>query len=342
MSEHAKRRLVFVGNGMATMRAVEELTARPDHGWSLSIYGDEPAYDRIQLPRVLAAECTGDDIALTSPQWHAEHAITLHDNTRIVGIDPARRQIIPHSGQPIPYDHLVLATGSRAILPPVPGHALENVLCFRTLADVEHMRRSTGTDAPVIVVGGGLLGLEAAAALARAGNTVSLIHLMPHLMERQLNDEAAAFLQAEMARQSVTLHTGTSIRSIEGQGRVEHVVLENGLILPASRVIFAIGIRPDITLARDAGLQTGRGILVDDQLRTSDPAISALGECVEHRGQTYGLVAPVYDMARVLATTLAGQTAAYTGSPCVSTKLKVAGSTSSRWARWRPNLRIRC
>jgi len=323
----SKRKLVVLGNGMAAGRVLEELFARAPDRYAVTVIGAEPRvnYDRIMLSPVLSGEKRFDDIIIHDDAWYARHDIDLKRGQTAVAIDRAARTVRTDAGLVESYDDLVIATGSRPILIPVPGAELSGVVTFRDLDDVEAMLAAAGRGGSAVVIGGGLLGLEAAAGLASKGMQVTVVHLMPTLMERQLDPNAAYLLQKAIEKRGIRILTGANTQAILGAERVESVRLEDGRTLPAELVVMAVGIRPNTVLAREAGLDVNRGILVDDHLRTSDDNVYSVGECVEHRGQCYGLVAPLYEMAKTLGATLAGDSVpGYTGS-VTSTKLKVTG-----------------
>lgn len=327
VSDSSKERLVVLGNGMAAGRVLEELFKRAPDRYEVTIFGAEPRvnYDRIMLSPVLAGEKTFEDIIVHDDDWYAQHNIDLRKAEPVVAIDRAARTVRTVAGATQPYDKLIVATGSRPILIPVPGAELPGVVTFRDLDDVDAMLAAAAKGGRAVVIGGGLLGLEAAAGLALKGMTTSVIHLMPTLMERQLDPSAAYLLQRAIEKRGIEILTGANTSAILGSEKVEGVRLEDGRTLPADLVVMAVGIRPNTVLAKEAGLEVKRGLVVDDFLRTSDENIFAVGECVEHRGQCYGLVAPLYEMAKTLAATLAGdETQGYAGS-VMSTKLKVTG-----------------
>ncbi|AWK84905.1 nitrite reductase large subunit NirB [Azospirillum thermophilum] len=327
-----KERLIVVGNGMAGIRTVEELLARAPDRYDITVFGAEPHpnYNRIMLSPVLAGEKSFEQIILNDRAWYEANGITLLTGEPVEAIDRAARTVTSLSGRTLGYDRLLLATGSMPFIIPVPGATLPGVIGFRDLADVETMLEAAAKGGRAVVIGGGLLGLEAANGLALKGMDVTVVHLMPTLMERQLDPSAGTLLQRELEARGITVLTGADTAEIIGGGiggseRVTAVRLKDGRELPADLVVMAVGIRPNIALGKAAGLDCGRGIKVDDAMRTSDPAIHAVGECVEHRGVTWGLVAPLFEMAKVLAERLAGGTeAAYAGS-VTSTKLKVTG-----------------
>jgi nitrite reductase (NADH) large subunit len=322
-----RRKLVVLGNGMAAGRVLDELFARAPDRYDVTIFGAEPRvnYDRIMLSPVLAGEKKFDDIIVHDDAWYARHSIDLRRGETVVAIDRAAREVRTQSGAVASYDALVIATGSRPILIPVPGAELPGVVTFRDLDDVNAMLAATEQGGNAVVIGGGLLGLEAAAGLAAKGMKTTVVHLMPTLMERQLDPNAAYLLQKAIEKRGIEILTGANTSAILGDDKAEAVRLEDGRTLPADLVVMAVGIRPNTLLAKEAGLEVKRGVVVDDLLRTSDERIFAVGECVEHRGQCYGLVAPLYEMAKTLAAALAGDEAqGYSGS-AVSTKLKVTG-----------------
>ena len=321
-----RKKLVIIGNGMAPGRMLETLFEQGEPAYDITIFNAEPRvnYDRIMLSPVLSGEKRFEDIVIHDDAWYARHAITLRKGLRVTCIDRARRCVIGADGSRTAYDRLVIATGSRPIVPPLPGHDLDGVVTYRDLDDVEAMLSRAAGGGRAVVIGGGLLGLEAAAGLAARGMQVTVLHLAATLMERQLDAAAGYLLGQALIARGIDVVTEAETRAILGDGPATAVELRDGRRFAADLVVFAIGIRPSTELAAAAGLTVGRGIVVDDGLRTSDPDIYALGECVEHRGVCYGLVAPLYDMARVLATRLAGGQAEYAGS-VVSTKLKVTG-----------------
>ena len=343
------KKLIIIGNGMAPGRMLEHLLDRQQSresasdngavsGWSITIFNaeDRVNYNRLMLSPVLSGEKTYEEIITHDDTWYREQGITLHKATMVESIDREQRQVTA-GGEVFDYDRLVIATGSAPILLPLPGHDLDGVLCYRDADDVARMvamGEGQETTSRAVVIGGGLLGLEAAAGLCERGWLVTVVHLAGHLMERQLDPAASWLLEQEMKQRGVRIITGANTRAIHGELHVTGVELDDGEQLPADMVVMAVGIRPATQLASECGLETGRGIMVNDYLQTSDAAIYALGECVEHRGICYGLVAPLYEMARTLAAELdcvAQQAlrereavAPYNGS-LLSTKLKVSG-----------------
>ncbi|WP_186419265.1 FAD-dependent oxidoreductase [Bosea sp. CS1GBMeth4] len=318
--------LVIVGKGMAATKLVDELSQRALGRYSIAVIGAEPrlAYNRVLLSPLLAGEIGEPEIELRPAAWWQARGVSMLYGKAVTAIDRAAKTVTLADGLTLPYGKLVLATGSQPLKPPFPGGDLPGVVTFRDTADVEAMRAYAERGARVVVIGGGLLGLEAAYGLARAGGSVTLLHLVDRLMERQLDAEGADLLAAAMARRGITVTLNASTRGFVGKDRVEAVELADGRRLPADLVVIAIGVRPNIGLAGAAGLATNRGVVVDDRLASGDPSIFAIGECAEHRGQVYGLVEPAYEQARVLAAGLAGSDARYTGS-LLATNLKVSG-----------------
>ena len=318
--------LVIIGNGMAAARLVDELAKTALGRYAVAVIGDEPrlAYNRVLLSSVLAGEATSAEIELKPADWWRARGVTLKYGCVATAIDPARREVDIAGHGSIKFSKLVLATGSAALRLNVPGADLPGVHTFRDSRDVDHLLALAAGKKRVVVVGGGLLGLEAAYGLAKAGASVTLIHLMDRLMERQLDAHAAALLKDRVEQKGILMMLNANTATILGDGKVERVELTDGRKIDADAVIFAAGIRPNTSLAKDAGLDVGRGIKVGDQLQTSNDDIYALGECAEHRGTCYGLVEPAYEQARVLATHLAGRSAAYAGS-IMATNLKVSG-----------------
>ncbi len=301
------RRLVVIGNGLAAMRTLEELVALAPRAYEITVFGAEPhaTYNRILLSPLLAGEKRPEEIVTHPPEWFARHHITLHLGDAVVQIDRVRRRVHAQSGVEVHYDRLLIATGSRPSLLPVRGNDLPGVVAFRDLRDVEAMLALALPGQPAVVIGGGLLGLEAAAGLARQGMEVTVVHASEYLMNRQLDRHAGGLLRRELEARAISFRLAARTEAIEGVGRVTAVRLADGARLPASLVVTATGVTPNIDLAQAAGLRCDRGILVNDTLQTFDPAVYAVGECVQHRDSTYGLVAPLWDQARVCAAYLA-------------------------------------
>jgi nitrite reductase (NADH) large subunit len=309
------------------MCAVEELLARAPDRFAITVIGAEPHvnYSRILLSAVLAGEKSLDEIVINARDWYDRHGIRLLAGTRAEAIDRAAREVVLAGGGAVPYDKLLLATGSRPLAPPIPGLGLPNVRAFRDIADVEAMIAAAGPGRRAVVIGGGLLGLEAAWGLKRRGMAVALVHLMPTLMERQLDAAAGELLQRDLGVRGIAFFTNSQTEEIVGTDRAEAVLLAAGRRLPADFVVLAVGIRPNVELARTAALDVNRGILVGDDMATSDPDIYAVGECIEHNGQVFGLVAPIWEQAEVCGARLAGDSTAVYVPPPVFTSLKITG-----------------
>jgi nitrite reductase (NADH) large subunit len=318
--------LIIVGKGMAATRLVDELSQRALGRYSIAVIGaeDRLAYNRVLLSAVLAGEIAEPDIELKPAAWWKARGVSTLFGRAVSTIDRAAKSVTLADGLNLPYGKLVLATGSRPLMPPVQGFELPGVATFRDVADVALFRASAAAGARVVVIGGGLLGLEAAYGLARIGAKVTILHLADRLMERQLDREGASLLAAEIAARGIDIRLNCTAERFVGEKRVEAVELTDGSVIPADLVVVAIGVRPRVELAVAAGLDVNRGIDVDDGLASSDPAIFAIGECAEHRGLVYGLVEPAYEQARVLASRLAGGRERYTGS-LLATNLKVSG-----------------
>jgi len=318
--------LVVVGNGMAAARLVDELTKVAQGRYAIAVIGDEPrlAYNRVLLSSVLAGETASHEIELKPAAWWRDRGVTLKYGCVAAEIDVGRRELKIANEESIAFSKLVLATGSAPLRLNVPGADLAGVHTFRDSRDVDLLLTLAARKKRVVVVGGGLLGLEAAYGLAKAGAPVTLVHLMDRLMERQLDAPAAELLKSLVECKGITVLLNANTAWLHGKTHVEGVELADGRRIDADAVIFAAGIRPNVTLANDAGIPVNRGIVVDDCLQTGAPDIFALGECAEHRGICYGLVEPAYEQAGVLARHLAGGAASYGGS-IVATNLKVSG-----------------
>jgi nitrite reductase (NADH) large subunit len=322
----SRSKLVVVGAGMASGRMLEHLVQDCPDAFDITLFGAEPRgnYNRIMLSPVLSGEKRYEDIITHDADFYARHGVACRFGESVVSIDRRRKVVVSKSGETA-YDRLVIATGSAPFIIPVAGRDLPGVMAFRDLDDVNRMvSAAEKPGARAVVIGGGLLGLEAAAALRARGMEVAVLHLMGHLMERQLDPAAGALLKRELEGRGITVHIRAQTKAILGTDRVEAVALDDGTIYPADIVVMAVGIRPETRLATDAGLHVERGIVVDDRMVTADPDILALGECVEHAGVVYGLVAPLYDMAEVAARTLAGADAAFRPAH-TATQLKVTG-----------------
>ncbi|MBL8521815.1 MAG: NAD(P)/FAD-dependent oxidoreductase [Betaproteobacteria bacterium] len=327
-----KMKLVVVGNGMAGMRTVEELLKLAPALYDITVFGAEPHpnYNRILLSPVLAGEQTIDDIVLNTRAWYDENGIRLRTGQAIVKIDRRAREVIAADGTRESYDRLLLATGSNPFILPLPGKDLQGVLTYRDIADTQAMIAAAATHKQAVVIGGGLLGLEAANGLKLRGMEVTVVHVMPWLMERQLDRTAAGLLQKSLEDKGLAFRLEAHSEALLGDdagraGHVRAVKLKSGEEIPAQLVVMAVGIRPNTALAESAGLHCNRGLVVNDTMQTYDPRIYAVGECVSHRGIAYGLVAPLFEQAKVCANHLAQfGIGRYTGSQ-ISTKLKVTG-----------------
>ncbi len=318
--------LVIVGNGMAAARLVDELSKVALGRHAIAVIGEEPrlAYNRVLLSSVLAGETASHDIELRPASWWRDRGVTLKYGCVATEIDVGRHELKIAGDESIAFSKLVLATGSTPLRLNVPGAELAGVHTFRDSRDVDLLLTLAAQKKRVVVIGGGLLGLEAAYGLAKAGAPVTLVHLMDRLMERQLDAPAAELLKSLVELKGIQILLNANTARFHGESCVEGVELTDGRRIDADAVIFAAGIRPSIALAKQAGIAVNRGIMVDDVLQTGSPGIFALGECAEHRGTCYGLVEPAYEQARVLARHLAGKPANYQGS-VVATNLKVSG-----------------
>jgi len=325
-----KMKLVVVGNGMAGARTLEELLKVAPDLYDITVFGAEchPNYNRILLSPVLAGEQTLDEIILNPVAWYASHGITLHLGKKIVRVDRVRRVVVADDGTEAPYDRLLLSTGSNPFVLPVPGKDLQGVIAYRDIADTHFMIETARTHKHAVVIGGGLLGLEAANGLMLRGMQVTVVHIAPWLMERQLDQTAAQLLQGSLEARGLRFRIGAQTQElVSGEdGRVKAVRFKDGTQVPADLVVMAAGVRPNTALAEQSGLHCNRGIVVTDTLQTvTDPRVYAVGECAAHRGIAYGLVAPLFEQAKVCANHLAlAGIGRYTGSQ-TSTKLKVTG-----------------
>jgi nitrite reductase (NADH) large subunit len=322
-----KPALVVVGNGMAGMRTVEELLKLAPDMYDITVFGAEPHgnYNRILLSPVLAGEKTVDDIMLNTREWYAQNRITLHAGDPVEHIDRKRRLVRARSGLEVRYDRLLLATGSRPFIIPVPGHELPGVLAFRDIQDVESMLEAARSHRHAVVIGGGLLGLEAANGLQRQGMHVTVVHVTDALMNQQLDKPAAQLLQKALEAKGLVFRLETQTSEIVGPERVTAVRFADGSEIPADLVVMTAGVRPNIELARRCGLHCERAIVVDDTLQSFDPRVYAVGECVQHRRATFGLVAPIWEQARVCAAHLAGAGHRRYVQQVTPTRLKVTG-----------------
>lgn len=322
-----KTRLVIIGNGMAPGRLLEQLFETDPERYQVTIFNAEPRvnYDRIMLSPVLSGEKAWEEIIIHGDGWYIDRGITLYKGHRIVAIDRETKTVMSEQGVIEPYDKLVIATGSLPFMIPVPGRELAGVLSYRDLDDVQAMLLAAQSRARAVVIGGGLLGLEAAAGLAARGMAVTVLHVGETIMDRQLDPAAGHLLRRALEQRGIDVITRANTVRIVGENRVQAVELDDGRMIEASLVVMAVGIRPNVKLARDAGLAVDRGILVDAGMQTSDPSIYALGECAEVAGRTYGLVAPLYQMARVAADALLDREGSGFAHSDTPTKLKVTG-----------------
>ena len=320
------KRLVVIGAGMATGRALEHLFEREPGQWEVTLFNAEGRgnYDRIMLSPVLSGEKTYEEIVIHDAAWYEANGVETRFGTRVASVDRAAKTVTSETGETVPYDKLLFGTGSNPFVIPLPGHDLEGVIAYRDLEDTQRMM-AMGEGSKVVVIGGGLLGLEAAAGMAARGADVTVVHIMPHLMERQLDEAAGYLLRKALTDRGITVRCSANSKEILGEGgQVRALLLDDGTELPCDLLVMAVGIRPNVALAQEAGLAVGRGIHVDDRMLTSDPDVLAVGECVEHDGALFGLVAPLYDQAKVVAATLAGEEAFFVQKD-LSTKLKVTG-----------------
>ena len=321
-----RERLLIIGGGMAATRLVEEMVACAPGRFAITVIGAEERipYNRVLLSSLLAQDVAEDEIDLKPASWWPAQGVDLRFGERVVAIDAQGHSVTLGDGSSMSWDKLVLATGSNAVRLPLPGADLPGVLTFRDCADVEQMRAAIKPGARAAVIGGGLLGLEAAYGLAKAGVDVTVVHVMDRLMERQLDPAGASLLKQDLERRGIHVMLEAKSAAILGEAKVEALAFSDGQQIPVDMVVMAVGIAPNVQLAVAAGLATKRGIVVDDAMRSSVENIFALGECAEHRGIAYGLVQPAYEQARVLARVLSGGEAAFEGA-VTATNLKVSG-----------------
>lgn len=322
-----KKQLVLVGNGMAGVRAIEEILSVAKDEFQITIFGAEPHpnYNRILLSKVLQGDTDIKDITLNDWDWYEENNIQLYTNETVIKVDTENKTVITDADRIQPYDELILATGSVPFILPIPGADKKGVTAFRDIKDTDTMLAASKQYKKAAVIGGGLLGLEAARGLLNLGMDVSVIHLAPFLMERQLDATAGRLLQNELEKQGMTFLLEKQTEEIVGDDRVEGLRFKDGTSIEADLVVMAVGIRPNTTLGAESGIPVNRGIIVNDYMQTEIPHIYAVGECAEHRGIAYGLVAPLYEQAKVLAKHMCGiETKPYEGS-VLSTQLKVSG-----------------
>ncbi|WP_338787968.1 nitrite reductase large subunit NirB [Metabacillus sp. FJAT-53654] len=322
-----KKKLVLIGNGMAGVRAIEEILKVSKDLFDITIFGSEPHpnYNRILLSKVLQGDTKVKDITLNDWEWYEENNITLFTGETVTKINPEMMAVVSDKGRVVPYDELIIATGSVPFILPLPGADKQGVTAFRDIKDTDIMLEASKNYKKAAVIGGGLLGLEAARGLLNLGMDVSVIHIAPTLMERQLDETAGRLLQKELEKQGMKFLLEAQTQEIYGTDRVEGLKFKDGTQLEADLVVMAVGIKPNIELAKESGIAVNRGIIVNDFLQTDLPHVYSVGECAEHNGIPYGLVAPLYEQAKVLASHICGQEAApYQGS-VLSTQLKVSG-----------------
>ncbi len=322
-----RQKLIIIGNGMATSRLLDELLRRGAGRYDITVFGEEAggAYNRILLSPLLAGETDREAIQLKGADWYRDNGIRLHSGDPAIRIDRIARHVVSRSGVQCEYDQLVLATGSRPARIPADNRTLDGIFDFRTSDDVDRILECSGRCREALVIGGGLLGLEAAHALNKRGLDVTLVHRADWLMNRQLDRYAGRMLRRALEARGIRFVLGDEVAAFEGEREIEAATLKSGIRITAGCAVIATGITPNFELARDAGLSCRHGLLVDDLLRSEDPAVSALGECIEHRGRTFGLVAPIWEQARLLADRLVrGLTTPYSAAP-VPTQLKVSG-----------------
>ncbi|SEO90281.1 nitrite reductase large subunit NirB [Aquisalimonas asiatica] len=323
-----KEKLVLVGNGMAGMKVIEELQTIAPERYDITVFGAEPHgnYNRIMLSPLLAGEKTLDEIMLNGEDWYTEHGITFHKGKEIIEIDRIGKRVFAADGTVEDYDRLLLGTGSHPVMIPVPGHDLPGVVSYRDVKDVDSMLEASRRHRKAVVIGGGLLGLEAAYGLMQQGMEVTVVHLMPWLMERQLDETAGRYLQQSLEERGMRFRMEAQTSEIVGdENGIETVRFKDGSEEAADLVVMAVGIKPNKELAEKAGLYCERGVVVSDTMQTFDPSVYAVGECVQHRGTCYGLVAPLFEQAKVCANHLAGYGFRLYEGSVTSTKLKVTG-----------------
>jgi nitrite reductase (NADH) large subunit len=322
-----KKKLVLIGNGMAGVNCIEQILKLVPNRYDITIFGSEPHpnYNRIMLSSVLAGDADINDIVINSWDWYRENNIILHAGHTVSNIDTKRKIVSTESGIQVPYDEVIIATGSLPFMLPLPGADKKGVIAFRDIKDCETMMETSKKYKKAVVIGGGLLGLEAARGLLNLNMEVSVVHSNKILMNRQMDETGGIMLQKELQQQGMKFLLGKNTEKILGKERVTGLRFTDGSEESADLVVMAVGIKPNMAMAKKSGIEVNRGILVNDFMETNIPNVYSVGECVEHRGISYGLVAPLYEQAAVLAKKLAGlETEGYHGS-VVSTKLKVSG-----------------
>ena len=322
----SRKNLVVVGNGMAGMACVDQILSYGSD-FNITVFSEEPFYNynRILLSSVLAGEKTVEDIYINTEEWYKKNNITLHLGTKVLNVDAANRWIETDKGNSFGYDLLLLATGSNPFIPPIDGVKKQGVYTYRNLQDTYDILENCKTAKSAVVIGGGLLGLEAAHGIRRQGLGVTVVHLMDKLMEVQLDTVGAQFLKREIEKMGIEVQLNKNTARLMGDEKVDGVMFKDGSIIPTEMVVIACGIRPNIELGKKANLKINRGIVVNDFMETSDPSIFAIGECVEHREKVYGLVAPLYEQGKVLAATITGNKGPLYEGSTLATKLKVMG-----------------
>ena len=323
-----KMKLVLVGNGLAGMRCLEDLLDMAPERYEITVIGEEPwgNYNRIMLSPVLSGDKTIEDIMLHSHTWYRDKGIRFIAGDPAVKIDRPRKQVYTQKGEIVDYDRLIMATGSKPFVPPISGSNLKGVISFRDINDVNTMLDYCKNKKNAVVIGGGLLGLEAAYGLKQRGMCVTVLHLMDRIMERQLDSRASSLLRQSIEAKGINIITQANTEQLLGkEGHVKHIQLKDGTVLDADLVVFAVGIRPNMALAQSAGLRCNRGVMVNDTMQTFDPSIYAVGECIEHRHQTFGLVEPLWGQAFICASHLAEHGSLTFKAPTVPTQLKVSG-----------------
>ncbi|AMW78784.1 nitrate reductase [Acinetobacter sp. TGL-Y2] len=323
-----KMKLVLVGNGLAGMRCLEDLLDMAPERYEITVIGEEPwgNYNRIMLSPVLSGDKTIEDIMLHSHTWYSDKGIRFIAGDPAVKIDRPRKQVYTQKGEIVDYDRLIMATGSKPFVPPISGSNLKGVISFRDINDVNTMLDYCKNKKNAVVIGGGLLGLEAAYGLKQRGMCVTVLHLMDRIMERQLDSRASSLLRQSIEAKGINIITQANTEALMGEeGHVKHIQLKDGTVLDADLVVFAVGIRPNMALAQSAGLRCNRGVMVNDTMQTFDPSIYAVGECIEHRQQTFGLVEPLWGQAFICASHLAEHGSLTFKAPTVPTQLKVSG-----------------
>lgn len=326
--QQEKMKLLLVGNGLAGMRCLEDLLDMAPDRYDITVIGEEPwgNYNRIMLSPVLSGDKSIDEIMLHSHAWYQDKGIRFIAGDAAVRIDRPRKQVYTQSGEVVAYDRLILATGSTPFIPPIPGADLNGVISFRDIHDVNTMLDYSKNKKNAVVIGGGLLGLEAAYGLKQRGMKVTVLHLLDRIMDRQLDAKASQMLKTAIEAKGIEILTEANTAELIGtDGHVSQLRLADGTVLDADLVVFAVGIRPNMALAQSAGLRCNRGVLVNDTMQSFDPSIYAVGECIEHRGQTFGLVEPLWGQAFICASHLAEHGSLTFKAPTVPTQLKVSG-----------------